>query len=65
MERIQKILSARGVCSRRTAEQLILAGRVTCNGKISALGDQADADRDEILLDGRPLPSQQQYVYLI
>ena len=65
MERIQKILSARGVCSRRTAEQLILAGRVTCNGKISALGDQADADRDEILLDGRPLPSQQQYVYLM
>ena len=65
MERIQKILSARGVCSRRTAEQLILAGRVTCNGKVCALGDRADADQDVILLDGKPLPSQQQYVYLM
>ena len=65
MDRIQKILAARGVCSRRTAEQYILAGRVTCNGKVCVLGDCADPDQDEILLDGKSLPSQQEYVYLM
>ena len=64
-ERIQKILSARGVCSRRKAEELITAGRVTCKGKVVALGDTADADGDEILLDGKPLPSQSPYVYIM
>jgi len=43
-ERLQKILSARGVASRRKAEELIAAGRVTCNGRVCALGDSADTD---------------------
>ena len=47
MERIQKILSARGVASRRHAEEMILAGRVSCNGQVCHLGDCADADIDE------------------
>lgn len=65
MERLQKILSARGVCSRRKAEEMIIAGRVTCNGKVCALGDTADADIDEILVDGRPLPKLQQHAYIM
>ena len=38
-ERLQKILSGRGVCSRRKAEEWIEAGRVTCNGIVAQLGD--------------------------
>ena len=53
-ERLQKILSARGVTSRRGAEEMIRAGRVTCNGLVCALGDSADPDTDEILVDGKP-----------
>ena len=64
-QRIQKILSARGVCSRRKAEEYLAAGRVTCNGVVSCLGDSADPEVDEILVDGRPLPSQGEYVYII
>lgn len=64
-ERLQKILSARGVCSRRAAEGLITAGRVDVNGKTAALGDTADPNMDEILLDGKPLPSAPSYVYIL
>jgi len=64
-ERIQKILSARGVASRRKAEELIKDGRVTCNGVVCSVGDTADADIDEILLDGKPIPSQNPYVYIL
>ncbi len=64
-ERIQKILSARGVASRRKAEELIAAGRVSCNGQVCHLGDSADPDTDTILLDGRPLPSQGEYQYIM
>lgn len=65
MERLQKILSARGVCSRRAAEELLSAGRITCNGRVCRLGDSADPDKDEILVDGRPLPSPQKHIYLM
>ncbi len=64
-ERLQKILSARGVASRRKAEEMILAGRITVNGVAAQLGDGADPEKDEILLDGRPLPSRQAYIYLM
>ena len=57
-ERLQKILASRGVCSRRKAEEMIAAGRVTCNGVVASLGDSADPDIDEILLAGIALPSQ-------
>ena len=64
-ERLQKILASRGVCSRRKAEEMIAAGRVTCNGIVAKLGDSADPDHDEILLDGIALPSQDDYVYIL
>ena len=64
-ERLQKILSARGVCSRRKAEELIQAGRVTCNGMPACLGDMADPDLDEIRVDGVLLPSPESHVYIM
>lgn len=54
-ERLQKILSAAGICSRRAAETYIAAGRVKVNGVTANLGESADPDTDEILVDGRPL----------
>lgn len=65
MERLQKILSARGVCSRREAEKLLQAGRVSCNGKICQLGDSAEPETDVICVDGNPLPKQQEHVYIM
>lgn len=64
-ERLQKILASRGVASRRKAEEIIAQGRVTRNGQIAQLGDSADPDIDEILLDGKPLPSQARFVYIM
>jgi 23S rRNA pseudouridine2605 synthase len=54
-ERLQKILAAAGVASRRAAEDLIRAGRVTVNGAVATLGESADADRDAIAVDGEPI----------
>lgn len=64
-ERLQKILSSRGVSSRRGAEELICSGRITVNGRMAVLGDGADPVVDEILLDGRPLPSKGENVYIM
>ena len=64
-ERLQKILSARGIASRRKAEEMIVQGRVTCNGTVANLGDSADPEKDVILVDGVPLPSQGEYVYIM
>ena len=64
-ERLQKILSSRGVASRRKAEEMITAGQVSVNGTVARLGDAADPDVDEITVDGRPLPSRQDYVYIM
>ena len=64
-ERLQKILSARGVASRRAAEKMIEEGRVTVNGLSAQLGQTADPDVDEILLDGKPLPAGSEYVYIL
>ena len=64
-ERLQKILSARGICSRRKAEEMIQEGRVTCNGIIAKLGDTADSEKDEIRVDGELLPAAFSYVYIM
>ena len=64
-QRIQKILSGRGICSRRKAEEYILSGRVCVNGNVAQLGDSADPEQDEILLDGKPLPKEQEFVYIM
>ncbi len=64
-ERLQKILSSRGVASRRASEEILLAGRVTVNGRIARLGEKADPETDEILLDGKPLPEVPENVYIM
>ena len=64
-ERLQKLLSAAGVCSRRAAESRITAGRVTVNGTPARLGDRADPERDDIRLDGRPLPREPEKICLL
>ncbi len=58
-------MSARGVASRRKAEEMIAAGRVCVNGAVARLGDTADPGTDEILVDGQPLPAETEYVYLM
>lgn len=64
-ERLQKLISACGLASRRKAEEWITAGRVSVNGEKAHLGDRADLDRDEITVDGRPLRPAQGQVYLM
>ncbi len=64
-ERLQKIISGRGIVSRRAAEKLIESGSVLVNGSVASLGDIADPDVDEILVDGKPLPSTKKNVYIM
>ena len=64
-ERIQKLLSQRGVASRRQAEQMILQGRVSCNGEVCTIGQSVDPEKDTVLVDGRALPPPQQHVYIM
>ena len=64
-ERLQKILSGRGVASRRKAEEMIRDGLVTVNGIVAQLGDSADPEQDTILVEGKPLPAQEEFVYIL
>lgn len=64
-ERVQKLLAQAGLCSRREAERWIADGRVTVNGRRISLGDQADAQRDKILVDGKPAGSSEEKRYLM
>lgn len=65
-ERLQKILAAAGVCSRRKAEEMILAGRVQVNGKVvTELGTKADAARDHIRVDGKLLHGAERHRYYV
>src|SRR5215470_15374796 len=64
-ERLQKILSQAGIASRRHAEELITAGRVTVNGAtITELGSKADLERDHIKVDGKLVHSPKRHVYV-
>lgn len=65
MERLQKLISACGVLSRRAAERYIQEGRVTVNGVPAVLGQQADPERDEIAIDGKKLSTSSKRVYLL
>lgn len=65
IDRVQKILSAYGIASRRQAEQMIMDGRVTCNGVICQLGQTADPEIDIIVVDGKPLPQKGERVYIL
>lgn len=62
-DRLQKVLAAVGFGSRRTAEDLISAGRVTVNGDIAILGRRVDADNDLIEVDGAPIGIKPDLVY--
>ena len=63
-ERLQKILAAAGIASRRKAEGLILEGRVQVNGQIvTELGTRADSERDHIKVDGKLLQGREQRRY--
>ena len=64
-DRLQKVLSARGVLSRRAAETYIQAGRVTVNGEVARLGQRADPDRDVIAVDGKVIGEAEERVYLM
>ena len=64
-ERLQKLIARAGVCSRRTAETLLTAGRVTVNGVAAQLGDKADADTDVIAIDGTAIAFAEPSVYLM
>jgi pseudouridine synthase len=65
-ERLQKILAAAGIASRRRAEALMLQGRVTVNGRtVSELGTKADPDHDHIKVDGRLVRVSGRKIYLL
>ena len=61
-ERLQKIISASGLMSRRAAEQLITAGKVRVNGIPAKLGMKADPEEDNIVVNGQPLLSREKHV---
>src|SRR6202166_4546055 len=65
-QRLQKIVAAAGITSRRKAEELIASGRVQVNGQaVTELGSKADAERDHIRVDGKLLKKPQQYRYFM
>src|SRR5438270_5894293 len=65
-ERLQKILAHAGVASRRKAEELISAGRVSVNGEtVTELGSKADLSVDRVKVDGRLLSAPDHYVYFV
>jgi 23S rRNA pseudouridine2605 synthase len=65
-ERLQKIIAAAGIASRRKAEELITQGRVLVNGQIvTELGSKADLGRDHIKVDGKLVQGRERNVYLL
>ncbi len=63
--RLQKVLARAGIASRRAAEDLLRAGRVTVNGRRASLGDSADPSRDRVAVDGRPLRAEPPAYWLL
>ena len=64
--RLQKLIASTGLSSRRKAETLIAAGRVTVNGKVvTELGTKVDSERDHVKVDGKHLTAAQPFVYLM
>ena len=64
-ERLQKLISAAGLMSRRAAEDLISRGKVTVNGKTASLGDKADPESDRIEIAGKLLRERKNNVYVM
>ena len=66
MERLQKLIARAGICSRREAEKIILAGRVSVDGKIiTELGAKADPKKNKIRVDGKLLKFAAEKIYLL
>jgi 23S rRNA pseudouridine2605 synthase len=63
--RLQKIIAAAGLASRRGAEDLLRAGRVRVNDRPAALGDSADPERDVVAVDGKPLQAQRHAYWMV
>lgn len=63
-ERVQKIMSAAGIASRRASEEIINQGRVTVNGKRIKVGDKADPEKDRILVDGKAIKVKSKRIYI-
>ncbi|MCB0161022.1 MAG: rRNA pseudouridine synthase, partial [Caldilineaceae bacterium] len=64
-ERLQKVLAAAGVASRRASEELIQSGRVTVDGRVvTELGTKVDPDQAVIHVDGRPIQLPPRHVYI-
>ena len=65
-QRLQKLIATAGIASRRHAEELIVAGRVTVNGAVvKELGTKADPDVDDVRVDGRRLKAPARRLYLL
>ena len=64
-ERLQKVMAAAGLCSRRRAEQLLRAGLIKVNGAPAQLGDRADPSCDVIEVDGQPLAHRPEPLVLL
>ena len=64
-QRLQKLIAASGLMSRRAAEALLSDGRVRVNGAPASLGESADPDLDEITVDGKALPKVEHMVYIM
>jgi len=65
-ERLQKIIAAAGIASRRKAEELITQGMVTVNGQaVTELGSKADPEQDHIRVNGKLLHGPQRHIYLL
>ena len=64
-ERLQKILSAQGIASRRKAEEYITAGLVKVNGLVAVLGQKADPETDKIEVDGKVLKDRLEMLYYV
>lgn len=65
LDRLQKILSARGIASRRKAEEYITAGLVMVNGKVATLGQKADPEVDIIEVSGKVMQARQEMLYYL
>ena len=65
-ERLQKLLASAGVASRRKAEEMIAAGRVSVNGvTVTELGTKADFGKDRIFVDGKPVVHKERKIYVM
>ena len=65
-ERLQKIIAAAGIASRRKAEEMIVSGRVQVNGQVvTELGTKADPEQDHIRVDGKLLQGRERFSYIV